>query len=190
MYLLNNWRRWQSISSETADASTRNAPTAQKHFVRFCETHGLQPLPCEQHTLLVYVAYLYVQDFKISSVRVYLAAIRSLHITEGYHNPAEDFLRLELALKAIAIKSGPPAQKLPITHKILQNIAMVINTSLYDGALLWAAMTLAHFGLFRASEFTVSAQGKFDKSKHLNILPLDTSSSSKQNAKITHLKYI
>ena len=72
--------------------------------------YKLQSVPCNQETLLLYVAFLNIRKLRLSSIKVYLAAVRSLHITEGHCNPLEGCLRLDLALRATGITSGPSKQ--------------------------------------------------------------------------------
>jgi hypothetical protein len=64
-------------------------------------------------------------------------------------------------MKCIQRNTSPVQHKLPITLELLQKISKVIGTS-YDDQLIWAAMTLGHFGLLRAAEFTVNTQNSFD----------------------------
>ena len=130
--------------------------------------YKLQSVPCNQETLLLYVAFLNIRKLRLSSIKVYLAAVRSLHITEGHCNPLEGCLRLDLALRAIGITNGPSKQKLPMTQSILQKIRNRLDNS-YNSKLIWAAMTLGHFGLLRASEFSVPDNQPFNVSMHLTM---------------------
>lgn len=141
----------QLVRSGVRPTTAGTYSSAQKRFLRFCEDYGLTPLPSSEDTLLWYVAFLQREGLRPGSVRVYLAAVRSLHIEEGYDNPLEGRLRLKRALRALDITSDGPRKKMPITVDILQAWFPIIPTS-YDGSVLWAAMTLAFFGCLRASE--------------------------------------
>lgn len=68
----------------------------------------------------------------------------------------DTFLRLKVALRSIDIKSEPPKRKLPITLDILKAVFVRCDES-YDDKLLKAAMSLAHYGLLRAAEFTIQS---------------------------------
>lgn len=158
----------QLVYSSKRPNTRRTYSSAQRQFIAFCKNYQLTALPCEKDTVLLFVAYMHANNFKLSSVKVYLSAIRSLHLEEGFPSPTEDFVRLDLALRALAIKNGAPSQKLPITYQLLSRVAPFVGHT-YDSKLLWAAMTLGHFGLLRAAEFTIPAQGKFVPAKHLTL---------------------
>jgi hypothetical protein len=116
----------------------------------------------------MYVAHLCERGIKHNSVKVYLAAVRSLHIELGYDNPLSGCQRLTRAVKAISITSEAPKQKLPITLDILFKIEETMNDN-FDSNVLWAAMTLAHFGCLRAGELTVPSVMSFDPLIHLSV---------------------
>ena len=96
--------------------------SAQKLYLTFCHQYKQVPLPATEDVLLLYVAYWYKQQLSYSTVHVYLAAIRSLHIFQGFKNHVEGSLRLKQAIKAVHIEHGHSIQKLPITFQILQNM--------------------------------------------------------------------
>lgn len=134
--------------------------------MRFCEEHGISALPANEQNLLLYVSYLHKQGLKETSIRVYLAAVRSMHVMSGLVSPLEGCPRLELALKAVGKQNDPPAQKLAITYELLTKMCSYLGNT-YDHVLLKAAFTLAHFGLLRAAEFTVDMDSNFQSSLHL-----------------------
>ena len=154
------------VENSIRPSTKRTYTSAQRHFLQFCEFYNFEAVPCNSETVVMYVAYLNCNGFKLSSIRVYLSAIRSLHLCGGFQNPFEGSVRLKMALRSIAIIGGAPKQKLPITIEMLQKIFPLLDGS-PNSKLLWAAMTLGHFGLLRASEFTVPSQGGFDPKLHL-----------------------
>ena len=117
----------------------------------------------------MYVAYLHNRNLKSSTVKVYLAAVRNLHVTEGYGNPLEGCLRVKQAVRALEINGEAPKQKMAITLDIMSKIHGLIQFQNFDQLLFWAAMTLAHFGCLRCAEFTVPNQLAFNPSIHLNL---------------------
>ena len=74
-----------------------------------------------------------------------------MHVESGFDNPLDDCIRIDLALRAIAISSEGPKQKLPVTLQLLASVKKHLDDT-YNSKLLWAAMTLAHFGLLRAKK--------------------------------------
>ena len=115
--------------------------------------------------MLLYIAFLDIQKLKGGSVVVYLSALRSLHIEEGYCYDFNNSARVKRALKALDNKGPPPDQKLPITFDILKQMHKVIPRD-FDACVLWAAMTLAFFGCMRAAEVAITSQ-RFNPQKQL-----------------------
>ena len=126
--------------------------------------------PVDENTLLLYVSFLHCQKLKASSIFVYLSAVRSYHVMNGFSNPLEGCHRLDLAMKSIERSDQPPKGKLPITMEIMSKLSKVIRYKhAYQDSMVWAAMNLAFFGFLRASEFTVSSPGNFDSNVHLCV---------------------
>jgi len=150
------------------ESTRRTYDSAQKRYLDFCEKYGKSSMPASEETILLYVTYLYNQGLNHNSINVYLYAVRSLHVIEGLGNPLSGCLRLNMAMRAIQHKTNCRIDKIPITLDILYNIKGVIGDS-YDESLLWSAMTLGHFGLLRAGEFTINSQLEFSKTKHLCV---------------------
>jgi hypothetical protein len=71
-----------------------------------------------------------------------------------------------MALRSLEINSKATRKKLPITIEVLRKIQMRLPNT-YNETMMWAVMTLAHFGLLRAAEFTVNS--KYDHSQHLSL---------------------
>ena len=134
--------------------------------MHFCESYHLCPIPASENTMLLYVTYLYLQKLKYGSIRVYISAVRSLHVESGLGNPFENYLLMKQAIRALQINGDKPKQKLPITIDVLRDLYTVTN-SIPDGQMLWAVMTMAFYGCLRASEFTIS--GVFDPNINLCI---------------------
>ena len=116
--------------------------------------------------MLGYVAYLALKGLSNATVKVYCSGIKSYSITEGYGQPVNEFYRLKLAIGSLEIHGKGPNRKLPITLEILQKMKCHMSKS-YNDVMLWAAMTLAHFGLLRAAEFTVNTG--FDPNCNLGL---------------------
>ena len=128
--------------------------SAQNKYLNFCSAYDIVPLPATEETLLLYVAFLFDLKLKGSSIRVYLAAVRSLHVFLGFGYPT-DMLRLKLAVKGAMSQSLPPVRKLPITFQILGEMLCAISTR-FDFKLIAAAMSLAFFGCFRSGELFIT----------------------------------
>lgn len=102
----------------------------------------------------MYVAHLNEEKLKVSTIKVYLAAVRSYHIVNGYGNVMEGCYRLKQAIRALELKAEPPKQKLPVTIDILNRLRSIVSSD-YNGVMFLAAMCLGFYGCLRCAEFTV-----------------------------------
>lgn len=113
------------------------------------------PLPASEETIILFVTRL-TQRIKPQSINVYLAAVRSLHISQGLSNPLQPGLRLKQTLRGIERKHfSAPKQKMPLTFDILSDIQTFNIPTCDDDKVRWAAITNGHFLMLRAGEFTV-----------------------------------
>jgi hypothetical protein len=143
----------------------RTYTSAQTRFLKFCELYSLSSMPVTEETLILYISYLFEEGLTASTIRVYLSAVRSLHVFAGIAYPT-DLLRVKLALKGAVRNTPQPIRKLPITISILRKLLTHIKPR-FDRVLLTAALTLAFFGCLRLSEFCVPDSTTFSSRLHL-----------------------
>ena len=149
-------------------STAKTYSSAQKKYLHFTEHFHLTAMPASEENLLAYIAYLHENGLCVGTIRVYLAAVRALHVDSGYGNPLEKALRVTKVLHALDINSPPPNQKLPITKDIMIGIYKRIPILHdYNAAVIWAAMTLAYFGCLRAGEMTIPQVHGFNPTIHL-----------------------
>jgi hypothetical protein len=155
------------MSSALKPSTKKTYSCAQQKFLEFCKRYQLVPTPVTESTLLLYVAYLFDQGFKGSSIRVYISAIRSMHIYGGFQYPT-NMVRLQLSIKGAVTESAPPVRKFPITYSVLSKMLSTLKGR-FDEKMLLAVMTLAFFGCFRASELCVMDGKGFDENSNLGF---------------------
>ena len=152
--------------SGLADFTHRTYGAAQRQFLSFCDNYGLAPLPASEDTLILFVTSLAAQ-IKPQSINVYLAGVRSLHVSNGYDNPLTPGLRLKQTLRGIERNHfAPPKRKMPITFDLLCKIHVFMNFRSNDDIVYWAATTCGHFLFLRAGEFTLLNKERFDSSRN------------------------
>ena len=140
---------------------------AQNRYLNFCTLYNIEPCPATEESLLYYIAYLFKDNLKGSSIRVYLAAIRSLHVNAGIPY-ISNTPRILMALKGANVLSSPPSRKDPITFDILCRMLELLS-SRADKVMLESSMSLAFFGCMRAGEICLPDNAIFDAKIHLCV---------------------
>ena len=101
---------------------------------------------------MLFATYL-AQSHKPQSIKLYLSAIRMLHLEHGLPDPTRDALNLRRLMRGIKRVHGKATDpRLPITPSLLRSFRSFLHLSYHDHLTLWAALLLAFFGFLRSSE--------------------------------------
>ena len=164
---------------------------------RFSALVPTEPLFQHQSPPSCYLLRLTMQQTMLSlsyaTIKVYLSAIRHMHVTVGQHSSFNLQLtpHLQQVLKGIQktqAATQPPRTRLPITHFVMQKIKCLLlkRPQPYDNIMIWAACCLAFFGFLQVSEFTVPAQNQYDHTIHLSIF--DVSIDDKDSPQLLRVR--
>ena len=157
-----------------ASSTHRTYKSAQLRFVNFCSQAGRlhpsgSPCPASEWTLCLFATHL-SSSLCSSSIKIYLSAVRSMHIDLGLPDPLVACLQLQRVLRGIKRTQGSTgSSRLPITDHHMLIIYKSLCLSNHDHLMFRAASTLAYFGFLRSSEFTVSSLSAFNPLVHLSI---------------------
>ena len=145
--------------------------SGQKQFLEFCSLYAVKDVLPVTQDLCYFVSFLGEKGLGHSTIKSYLAIVRSFQIDYGFQNPF---------MKGIKVSQGKEGQatrrKLPITPKILRLMRAQWNAAgfKYIETMLWAAATVCFFGFMRAGELTTPDKGSFGPSQHLTMSDLAT----------------
>ena len=165
--------------------------SAQCQFIDFCTLDGRvnsngSLLPASEHTLMRFCSHL-TDRLHHSSIKVYLSAIRSLHIDQGFPNPLLNCLQLQRLLQGIKHHQGSSlSQRQPVTADLMRIIQRSLDAHNSEHIMLWAACCLGFFGFLWAGEFTVDCA--FDPSIHLTVQDLQVDAEVNPSSLRVHIK--
>ena len=141
-------------------ASTRRTymySSAQQKFINFCDmirhvNSSGSPCPATEWTLCLFATFL-ADSLRHTSIKVYLSAVRSLHVDQGFTDPLKNCLWLQRVVRGIKRSQGsfPANLCLPISCNILRIIHSALDLHSFDDHLFSAACLLAYFGFFEVS---------------------------------------
>ena len=154
------------IHTALRESTHKTYGSAQRKYQNFCIDLRLAPLPASNETLIKFVSYLFDQGIKGSSIKVYLSAVRSLHVLNNFPLP-EHCERLQLAIKGALRLTGPVCQKFPISFKMLSEMFPWLGGR-HDELLLKCVMSVAFFGCFRAGELCMPDGVRYSGRVHLS----------------------
>ena len=138
----------QYFSQGLSRSSQKVYAAGIKRFRDFCLQLKTTPVPSTELTLCRFVAMLAKDNIAYNSIKVYLAAIRQLHLREGQVAPDTGAMaHLQQVLRGIKIAQSitrQPFQRKPISPDLLRDIKRAWEqTGLsQDRTMLWAAFLL------------------------------------------------
>ena len=159
-----------------AASSITTHAAGQGRYIHFCNTAKVPATPATEYTLILFITHLASTNISYATIKVYLSAIRHMHVSRGWHNHFNQQLtpRLQLILRRIRKHQSStrmPRVRLPITVQILHSIRRLLSQKpkSYATTMLWAACNLAFFTFLCVSEFTIPQEGLYDPSCHLSL---------------------
>ena len=137
-----------------ARSTTSTYASGNRQYLKFCNLHSIiNPYPALEDSILGFITYLYINNKAVSTIHVYLYAIRYHQLYTYNSDPLKGKHKIEAMVKAIKrLKKANKPQRIPITIPILMKIKTMLNMSSYDHQVIWAALVLGVYGLLRTSE--------------------------------------
>lgn len=114
-----------------APSTRRTYASAQGRYLELCKVTARNPVPMDEHSLCVYVAWLRGQGLAHQTIKSYLSAVRYLQIACNLGDPNMATMpRLEYVLKGVKVERarqlpGAKQMRLPITPAVLLKLKAV-----------------------------------------------------------------
>jgi len=131
-------------------------------------------------------------NLSYSTIKVYLAAVRSAHVAARKHSnfESQSTPRVLQVMKGICKQkaiSNLPRVRLPITMDIMGGNRTVLSNQpeTYFTRMMWAACCIAFFGFLHLSKFTVPSQQHYDPKVHLSLS--DFTVDSRNSPSMVHI---
>ena len=117
----------QYYSNGLASITRSTYATGQQRYTAFCRSINVHPIPATEQILALFATHLATTNISYATIKVYLSAIRQLHVTQGSLQYFNQQLtpHLQQTLKGIQktqTATNPPRPQLPITVDIMQDI--------------------------------------------------------------------
>lgn len=176
------------FSKGLAESTQRTYRSGQNKFIKFCEAGGFQAVPASEVVLCRFVAHTAEMGLRYRTIKVYLSAVRFLHIAEGKKDPFEpELARLQYTLqgfrRAEAEKGLEKRERRPISPEILRKMKAVWERERPPGAtMLWAACCLG------SGEMTVNPDGSYDPGCHLTATDIAVDNPADPGVMRVHIK--
>ena len=75
----------QFLANDFATTTRATYAAEQQRFAAFCQTINASPMPATEHTLLLFATHLATFNIVHTTIKVYISAIRHMHVSAGLH---------------------------------------------------------------------------------------------------------
>jgi len=171
--------------SGLAKSSRTTYSAGQRRYLHFCHEAKIKAIPASEGALTLFITHLATSNVSHATIKVYLSAVRHMHICRGLHRHFKQQItpRLHLILRGIKKRQAdvhPARKRLPITTQLLGRIRHFLSKQpSYFNTTLWAMCCVAFFGFLRVSEFTIPREGSYKPSRHLSLQDIAVDSRAK-----------
>ena len=75
----------QFIAGGSTPSTIATYSAGRKKYIQFYTTHQATPLPSSETTLILFASYLATTNISHTIIKVYLSAVRHMHVAAGLH---------------------------------------------------------------------------------------------------------
>lgn len=146
-----------SVANALAPSTRQVYGSAQRQFLEFCSldmpSQPSQPLlPASEQTLIPFCTHL-ADRLHHSSSKIYLSAVRSLHIDYGFPDLLTNCFQLQRLLRGIKRHQGSDIPKCqPVTADLMSVLHRSLDLDNPYNVMLWVACCQGFFRFLRVGE--------------------------------------
>ena len=131
-------------------------------FKEFAQYINSPTIPASNDLISYFIVHLACKNFRLSTIKGYLAAISFMHKKQGVSSPCSDTLAKQLLKSISKTKNNVVTQRKPVKEKLLIKIIRTLDTELnhYDALLYKAILCLQFNACMRIGELVVSKEPK------------------------------
>ena len=113
----------QFLANDFATTTRATYAAGQQRLAAFCQTINASPMPATEHTLLLFATHLATFNIVHTTIKVYISAIRHMHVSARLHAQFNSQLTpyLQLILKGFQRNqaiSHPPELVYQLSYKL------------------------------------------------------------------------
>ena len=163
---------WSLLLDRYSKATMNVYRSQYRWWQLFCRRRGIDPVRYvthydrqEENLFLEYMVDCSVNEQKApGTVKIRMAAIRSIHLSMGLPDPTAHLPRIPLAMAGIKRRWGTKVRRKPVTPEMLQWIGRQVDYGKSkEGSLMFAAVCFGYFFLLRASQYLCVGYNQPDK---------------------------
>ena len=175
---------WSLLLDRYSKATMSVYRSQYRWWQLFCRRRGIDPVRYvagydrqEENLFLEYMVHCSVNEQKApGTVKIRMAAIRSIHLSMGLPDPTAHLPRIPLAMAGIKRRWGTKVRRKPVTPEMLKWMGKHLeHGKTKEGSLMFAAVCFGYFFLLRASEYLCVGYNQPDKGLRGQDVVLKTS---------------
>ena len=161
--------RTAALAAASLAPSTRRVySTGQRKYLKFALDHNFIPFPVVDESVAFWLAEL-SESVSPRTLRIYLASVLKLATELGCPTSFDSHSFVSRVLKGATLIFGSTNRepRRPVTMALLRRFKPLLDLRRHDDRMIWAAFTIAVFGLFRSGEIALPPAVKTTDSRCL-----------------------
>ena len=148
------------IGRARADSTKKTYKYARKPFLAFCKRFGYDEFDVRERTLLYFVAFQFkTTTIKWPTMKVQVAAVKAMWLTEGLDNVRREMPALSDAMKGFRRERDEPSNTQPLRLRHLTNMVALLDKE-SGSAVMACALVVGVFAMLRVGELVSASPSR------------------------------